>query len=84
MDSTKAKKAVGKAKQAKEIAALMTAQAIADAPINPEIQSPMVTMQPEDGYINPYRPLGTVASVPYSVGNMLGGGNSPMFINPEA
>jgi hypothetical protein len=41
-------------------------------------------MQPEDGYINPYRPLGTVASVPYSVGNMLGGGNSPMFVNPEA
>ena len=44
MDSTKAKKAVGKAKQDKEIAALMTAQAIADAPINPEIQAPIARL----------------------------------------
>lgn len=72
MDSAKAKQAVDKAMQAKQMAELM-----ASAPINPEIQAPMATLQPEDGYINPYRPLGTVPSTPFSPGNMIDGSMDP-------
>lgn len=72
MDSAKAKQAVEKATQAKQMAALMAA-----APIDPEIQAPMATLQPEDGYINPYHPLGTVPSTPFSPGNMIDGSMDP-------
>ena len=84
MDQSKAKKAVSKSEKAKAMMAELMMTASANAPINPEIQVPQATMQPEDGYIDPYRPLGAIASGQYSPGNMMGGYNSSMFVNPEA
>jgi hypothetical protein len=38
-----------------------------------------VSLQPADGYVNPYRALGTMIPSPYTPGNMLPGYNAPQM-----
>jgi hypothetical protein len=86
MDKSKAKKAVSKSKGRKKTA---RKEAPAAAPntlgiapgINPEIQAASISLQPADGYINPYRETGTMAPTAYTAGNMLAGHNAPQMIN---
>lgn len=89
MNKSKAKKAVKKSDAHKQIAEAIAAQQIALAMqggaqnINPEIQAAQIAMQPADGYVNPYRALGSMAPTTYTPGNMLPGHNFPMMVNPE-
>ena len=83
MDNTKAKKAVQKAGQQKQLAAALAMQAAAQGGMDPEIQVPQATMQPVDGYVNPYHAMGSMAPTMYSAGNILDGYNYPQMVNPE-
>jgi ElaB/YqjD/DUF883 family membrane-anchored ribosome-binding protein len=89
MDKSKAKKAVKKSESRKKSAGAeaLTAQQLAMAmqgsAIDPEIQAAQIAMQPADGFVNPYRAMGTVAAMQYSPGNILDGYNSPLMVNPE-
>lgn len=83
MDKAKAKSAVKKSKSRKKSAPKEAAQ-MQMAPgvtpgINPEVGAVNVSMQPADGYINPYRALGTMVPSPYTPGNMLPGYNAPQM-----
>ena len=62
MDNAKAKEAVKKAMMAKAMAS-----------IDPELQGGMSTMQPADGFINPYGRMGPVGANVYNPGNMVDG-----------
>ena len=66
MDNAKAKEAVKKAMMAKAMAS-----------IDPELQGGMSTMQPADGFINPYGRMGTVGANTYNPGNMVDGSPIP-------
>lgn len=85
MDKSKAKKAVTKSKGRKKTAQQAEApmaMGTGVAPIiNPEIQAQSISLQPADGYINPYRATGTMAPTPYTPGNMMAGHNAPQMIN---
>lgn len=72
----KAKSKATQAKQAIQNAAAMAA--MQGGGINPEVQAQQISLQPADGYVNPYRALGTVQPGPYSAGNMLNGGTVGM------
>lgn len=74
MDKAKAKKAVKKSESRKKSADPSIAVATAKVP----------DLQPADGYVNPYRAMGTMAPTMYSAGNMLDGYNFPQMVNPEA
>lgn len=83
MDKAKAKSAVKKSKSRKKSAPKEATQ-MQMAPgvtpgINPEVGAINVSMQPADGYINPYRALGTMVPSPYTPGNMLPGYNAPQM-----
>lgn len=83
MDKAKAKSAVKKSKSRKKSAPKEAAQ-MQMTPgvtpgINPEVGAVNVSMQPADGYINPYRALGTMVPSPYTPGNMLPGYNAPQM-----
>ncbi len=85
MDKGKAKKAVEKSETRKQIVnAAMASQVAQMSGIDPEVQSPQIDMQPSDGFVNPYRALGTMAPTMYSPGNILNGYNFPQMLNPEA
>jgi len=91
MDHNKAKKAVKKSENRKkqsEAQAAMNlmgmAAAASSAGIDPEIQAAQVDMQPADGLVNPYHSMGAMQPMMYSPGNMLGGYNYPVMLNPEA
>jgi hypothetical protein len=85
MDKSKAKKAVKKSKSRKQSKEAMNALALqAAAGLDAEIQAGQATMQPADGYVNPYRAMGAMAPMEYSPGNILNGYNFPMMVNPEA
>ena len=73
MEHKKAKKAVKMAEQAMELMALEEAMAEAGE----------ADLQPEDGYVNPIRRIGTVPPTTYSLGNMLNGTTTQSVINPE-
>jgi hypothetical protein len=82
MDKSKAKKAVKKSKGRKASAPEQPEMVmpIATAPgINPEIMAPNTSLQPADGYVNPYRALGTMVPTSYAPGNMLAGYNAPQM-----
>ena len=87
MDKSKAKKAVKKSKSRKKSSDSAASQKAAlpmqGAGITPEIQAGQISLQPADGYINPYRALGAMAPMQYAPGNMIGGYNSPVMVNPE-
>ena len=87
MDKTKAKKAVAKSKgrrnaSKKPPTEMMNADPMVafNSAVNPEIQAANPAMQPQDGYINPYRELGAVAPTAYTAGNMLAGNNYPRMV----
>jgi hypothetical protein len=84
MDKSKAKKAVAKSKGRKKTAKQKPSAAppsmAFNAIVNPEIQSAAPALQPHDGYVNPYRELGTVAPTAYTAGNMLAGNNYPQMV----
>ena len=90
MDKSKAKKAVKKSTEHKKQAeaqaatALLGMKAAGGGAIDPEVQAAQIDMQPADGYVNPYRAMGSMAPMMYSAGNMLDGYNYPMMVNPEA
>ena len=85
MDKSKAKKAVKKSESRKQAKEVMNALALQAATgLDPEIQAGQATMQPADGYVNPYRAMGAMAPMEYSPGNILNGYNFPMMVNPEA
>jgi hypothetical protein len=80
MDKAKAKKAVKKSKGRKAAAPKQPEMQMAPgvpAGINPEVGAMSISMQPADGYVNPYRELGTMVPSPYTPGNMLPGYNAP-------
>ena len=85
MDKAKAKSAVKKSKSRKKSAPKEAAQIQMQMPpgvtpgINPEVGAMNVSLQPADGYINPYRALGTMVPSPYTPGNMLPGYNAPQM-----
>jgi hypothetical protein len=83
MDKAKAKSAVKKSKSRKKSAPKEAAQMQmlpgVTPGINPEVGAMNVSMQPADGYINPYRALGTMVPSPYTTGNMLPGYNAPQM-----
>ena len=83
MDKAKAKSAVKKSKSRKKSApkeAVQMQMPPGVTPgINPEVGAMNVSMQPADGYINPYRALGTMVPSPYTPGNMLPGYNAPQM-----
>ena len=83
MDKAKAKSAVKKSKSRKKSAPKEAAQMQmlpgVTPGINPEVGAMNVSMQPADGYINPYRALGTMVPSPYTPGNMLPGYNAPQM-----
>ena len=66
MDNVKAKEALMKAMMVKQ--ASQMAQGF-----DPEVQAPMATMQPADGYVDPMRPMGSMAPNVYNPGNMVDG-----------
>ena len=74
MDKAKAKKAVKKSESRKKSADSNLLVATTKVP----------DLQPADGYVNPYRAMGTMAPMQYSAGNMLDGYNYPQMVNPEA
>jgi hypothetical protein len=85
MDKSKAKKAVKKSESRKQAKEVMNALALQAATgLDPEIQAMQATMQPADGYVNPYHAMGAMAPMEYSPGNILNGYNFPMMVNPEA
>jgi len=91
MNKSKAKKAVKKSESRKQSKDAMEAQqmalamqAAAGGGLDPEIQVAQATMQPSDGYVNPYHAMGMVAPNLYSPGNILNGCNYPVMVNPEA
>jgi len=89
MDKGKAKKAVKKSTvHKKQSEALAADQALAmqmqTGLLDPEVQAAQVDLQPADGYVNPYHAMGQMAPISYAPGNMLGGYNYPVFVNPEA
>lgn len=74
------KAAKAKAQQAQQLLAAMQ-----NGSIDPELQASQISMQPVDGYVNPYHAMGTVAPNIYSPGNMVNGyGPAINFVNPEA
>lgn len=83
MDKAKAKSAVKKSKSRKKSAPKEATQMQmppgVTPGINPEVGAMNVSMQPADGYINPYRALGTMVPSPYTPGNMLPGYNAPQM-----
>lgn len=83
MDKAKAKSAVKKSKSRKKSAPKETAQMQmppgVTPGINPEVGAMNVSLQPADGYVNPYRALGTMVPSPYAPGNMLPGYNAPQM-----
>lgn len=83
MDKAKAKNAVkkskGRKKSAPKEAPQMQMPSGVTPGINPEIGAVNVSLQPADGYVNPYRSLGTMVPSPYAPGNMLPGYNSPQM-----
>jgi hypothetical protein len=86
MDKAKAKKAVSKSKGRKKTAQQEDPAAAlgimsATAGINPEVQASSISLQPADGYVNPYRATGTMAPTSYTAGNMLAGHNAPQMVN---
>lgn len=87
MDKAKAKKAVKKSDTHKKMAEAIAAQQIALAMqggaqgIDPEIQAAQISLQPADGYVNPYHAMGSMAPTMYTAGNMLAGGNAPVMVN---
>jgi hypothetical protein len=89
MDKSKAKKAVKKSTERKKQSKAkpkveeqqLPIQQIGMRGIDPEIQAAQVDMQPADGYINPYRELGTMAPTQYAEGNLLPGYNRPVMVN---
>jgi hypothetical protein len=87
MDKSKAKKAVKKSKSRKKTSNAEAAQQLGmvarSAGITPEIQAQNISLQPADGYVNPYRALGSMAPTMYNPGNMINGGNFPVMVNPE-
>ena len=74
MDTKKAKKAVKMAEMAMDLMDLEDEMAAAQE----------ADLQPEDGYNNPMRRIGTVPPTTYSLGNMLNGTTTQSVINPEA
>lgn len=70
MDNAKAKEALMKAMMVKQ--ASQMAQGF-----DPEVQAPMATMQPADGYVDPMRPMGSVMPNAYNLGNMIDGSDQP-------
>ena len=88
MDKSKAKKAVKKSESRKKSADAAAAQQMlmamqGGAAIDPEIQAAQIAMQPVDGFVNPYHAMGAMAPMEYSPGNMIGGYNFPVMVNPE-
>jgi hypothetical protein len=80
MDKSKAKKAVKKSKGRKASSPRQAEMPLTPGVtqgINPEIVAQNISLQPADGYVNPYRELGTVVPSPYAPGNILPGYNSP-------
>lgn len=90
MDKSKAKKAVKKSSSRKKMAESAAAQAVlgmqaqAAGQVNPEIQAMSADLQPADGYINPYRELGSMAPTMYTAGNLLPGYNVPQMVPPRS
>jgi len=83
MDKAKAKSAVkkseGRKKSApKDVPQMQMAPGVTPG-INPEVGAMNVSLQPADGYVNPYRAMGTMVPSPYTPGNMLPGYNSPQM-----
>jgi len=86
MDKSKAKKAKNKAKQVKSdpnaiVNAVMLAQQMQAAALNPEIQANQIALQ--TATTNPYHPMGTMNPNVYSPGNLIGGQGMPIVYNPE-
>jgi hypothetical protein len=86
MDKSKAKKAKNKAKQVKSdpnaiVNAVMLAQQMQAAALNPEIQANQIALQ--TATTNPYHPMGTMNPNAYSPGNLIGGQGMPVVYNPE-
>ena len=83
MDKAKAKSAVKKSKSRKKSAPKEAAQMQmppgVTSGITPEVGAMNVSLQPADGYVNPYRALGTMVPSPYTPGNMLPGYNAPQM-----
>jgi hypothetical protein len=83
MDKAKAKSAVkkseGRKKSAPKDAPQMQMAPGVTPGINPEVGAMNVSLQPADGYVNPYRAMGTMVPSPYTPGNMLPGYNSPQM-----
>lgn len=82
MDKSKAKKAVKKSKGRKASAPKnpeMGMLVAASQGINPEIVAQNISLQPADGYVNPYHAMGTVVPTNYAPGNMLAGYNAPQM-----
>jgi hypothetical protein len=83
MDKAKAKSAVkkseGRKKSAPKDASQMQMAPGVTPGINPEVGAMNVSLQPADGYVNPYRAMGTMVPGPYTPGNMLPGYNSPQM-----
>ena len=88
MDKAKAKKAVKKSTSRKkaaneQMAAAQIAAALQTAhvpTVSPEVQKGAnADLQPADGLLNPYRPLGSVVPTMYTAGNLLPGYNAPQF-----
>lgn len=83
MDKEKAKSAVKKSKSRKKSAPKEATQMQmppgVTPGINPEVGAMNVSLQPADGYVNPYRALGTMVPSPYTPGNMLPGYNAPQM-----
>ena len=72
--------------KAMQVKQLLEAMAMMpDGNINPEIQASQVDLQPADGFVNPYAPMGSMPPTGYSLGNMSSGGfiNGSLY-NPEA
>mgnify|MGYP006276640555 CR=1 FL=1 len=95
MDKAKAKKAVKKSasrKKATQAQVQNAAEQIAAAyqtahvpTMAPEVQKGApADMQPADGLLNPYRPMGAVAPTMYTPGNLLPGYGGPQFVNPKS
>jgi hypothetical protein len=88
MDSSKAKKAVQKStarKEAQAAAAMELAAAMQAAqPIDPEIQSAEIDLQPADGYVTAYHRMGAIPPAAYAEYNRVMGPNMSGVINPVA
>ena len=74
MNTSKAEEAVDKSEEHKN-------KSSHDKSLEGEMNT--ATMQPSDGYINPYGRIGTVPPTSYSLTNQLDGTNTQSIINPE-